>query len=280
MTIKGGSTKRKRTCMSIVEEIIALLGTFKAISLDEVAKASLMRRKDSKYILSVTDLPQILPEIRPEYRVLEIEDQRSHGYVTHYFDTPDLEMYQMHHRGKANRHKVRFRKYGTSDLHFLEVKTKNAKGFTIKNRVKTNGMGASILTTEEEFLLSHTPYQASNMVPVLGNQFNRITLVRLDQSERITLDYGLHFMRLDTDQSIDLPGVSIAEIKYRGLLAGSPFSNALRGIHVTPDRFSKYAIGTSLLRPELKQNRFKMKIRKVHRINEQYLNNLKSELHA
>jgi hypothetical protein len=87
-------------------------------------------------------------------------------------------------------------------------------------------------------------------------------------------------MRLDTDQSIDLPGVSIAEIKYRGLLAGSPFSNALRGIHVTPDRFSKYAIGTSLLRPELKQNRFKMKIRKVHRINEQYLNNLKSELHA
>ncbi|MGW8314625.1 MAG: VTC domain-containing protein, partial [Bacteroidales bacterium] len=131
--------------MNIGEEIEHILGNFDPISLDEVSGASLMRRKDSKYILSVTDLPVVLPEIVSEYKVLQIEEYRFHGYVTQYFDTPDLEMYQMHHRGKATRQKVRFRKYGTSDLHFLEVKTKNARGFTIKNRVKTNGMGASIL---------------------------------------------------------------------------------------------------------------------------------------
>ncbi|MGW8317438.1 MAG: VTC domain-containing protein, partial [Bacteroidales bacterium] len=175
---------------------------------------------------------------------------------------------------------VRFRKYGTSELHFLEVKTKNARGFTIKNRVKTNGMGTSILTTEEEFLLTYTPYHASNMVPVLGNQFNRITLVRHDQSERITLDYGLRFMSPDSEELIDLPGVSIGEIKYKGLLAGSPFHNVLRRMHITPSRFSKYAIGAALLYPNLKQNRFKMKIRKLSQINELYLNNIKSDIHA
>lgn len=266
--------------MNIVEEIENTLGSFDPISLEEVSGASLMRRKDSKYILSVTDLPVVLPEIKSDYKVLQIEGCRSHGYVTHYFDTPDLEMYQMHHRGKANRQKVRFRKYGTSDIHFLEVKTKNAKGITTKNRVKTNGMGASILTTEEEFLLTHTHYHASNMMPVLRNQFNRITFVRHDQSERITLDYGIRFMKPDSKERIDLPGISIAEIKYQHLLAGSPFSNTLRGMHVTPSRFSKYVIGTALLYPHLKQNRFKMKIRKVRSLNEQYLENIKSEVHA
>jgi hypothetical protein len=191
-----------------------------------------------------------------------------------------MEMYQMHHRGKANRYKVRFRKYGTSDLHFLEVKLKNAKGITIKNRVKTNGMDTSILTTEEEFLLTHTPYRASGMEPVLENQFNRITLVRRDLSERITLDFDLRFRGLRTDTSIDLPGISIAEIKYEHLLAGSPFSNALRNQRIPPRRFSKYAIGAALLHPDLKHNRFKMKIRKVLQLNDQYLENNKSEIHA
>lgn len=266
--------------MSIVDRITAVLNEFEPISLEEVAKASLMRRKDSKYILALNDLPGMLPQIIGEYRILEIGQQRVHGYVTRYFDTPDLEMYQMHHRGKANRHKVRFRKYGTSDLHFLEVKTKNAKGITIKNRVKTNGMEPSILTTEEEFLLTHTHYHASSMAPVLENQFNRITLVRRDRSERITLDYGLHFQSLRSDSRIDLPGISIAEIKYERLLAGSPFSNALRQKHIPPRRFSKYAIGAALLYPELKQNRFKVKIRKVHQLNDQYLENIKYETHA
>jgi hypothetical protein len=262
--------------MNIVSDIEKIVEDYQTISLAEVEKASLMRRKDSKFIMSVINLPVVLSAVQENYRVLTIDGIRSHEYCTHYYDTADMEMYHLHHQGRATRHKVRFRKYGTSDLHFLEVKKKNSRGITTKSRIRTNGMQASILTTEEEFLHTHTPYHAALMSPVLENQFNRITLVRHDQKERITLDYGLRFTSLNSERVINLPGLSIAEIKYEHLLAGSPFNQALKENHVIPRRFSKYAIGAALLNEDLKQNRFKEKVRKVLQINEQYSKTIKT----
>jgi hypothetical protein len=257
--------------MNTVNDIDKALEGFETISLEEIQKANLMRRKDSKFIMSVLDIPVVLSSVREAYRILTIDGKRTHGYSTNYYDTADLEMYHHHHRGIYTRYKVRFRKYGTSDINFLEVKLKNAKGITTKKRVRTSGMDISQLITEEEFLNSCCPYPASSLVPILENHFNRITLVRHDQKERITLDYGLRFTSLESDRTLDLPGVSIAEIKYENLLAGSSFHNALREYHISPNRFSKYAIGAALLNGELKQNRFKMKVRKVLQINENYL---------
>jgi len=261
--------------MSIGKEIEGILSGYGNISLKEVQKASLMRRKDSKFLFSYSCLPDILSMVEKDYRVLDIDGIRSHPYHTHYYDTTDLEMYFMHHRGMANRHKVRFRRYGTSDIHFLEVKKKNAKGITQKARVRTNSMDASILSTEEEFLVSYSPYKPDEMVPLLENSFNRITLVRQDQTERITLDYGLQFFSMQSDINLSLHGVSIAEIKYENHLSGSPFNAALRRSHITPKRFSKYAIGMALLNPDLKQNRFKAKVRKVHQINNHFMETIK-----
>jgi len=266
--------------MNITNEIEGILSDFNSITLKEVQKASLMRRKDSKFMFSCVHVPSLLSMVQEHYSVLEIDGLRSHEYQTMYYDTPDLEMYHMHHRGMANRHKVRFRKYGTSDIHFLEVKKKNSKGVTIKNRIKTNGMDAAILTSEEEFLSTYSPYAGNGIVAVLENNFNRITLVSESQTERITLDYGLRFSSKRADQQLDLPGLSIAEIKYENLLAGSPFNEALRQSHITPRRFSKYAIGTALLHPELKQNRFKVKVRKVNQINETYSQTQNNPHHA
>ena len=266
--------------MNIGSEIDRVLAGFQAISLVEVQKASLMRRKDSKYLFGFHDVPDILAGVRDQYRILEISDLRSQPYRSCYYDTPDLEMYHLHHRGKANRHKIRIRKYDASDLHYLEVKKKDSKGVTIKNRKKTNGMDASVLTREEEFLSTYSPYGKNGMIPVLENFFNRITLVSHDQSERITLDYGLRFESLLTDQRLDLPGISIAEIKYEHLLAGSPFNELLRKFHITPNRFSKYAIGAALLHPDLKQGRFKTKVRKVHKLNNSYLQTIKTQQNA
>ncbi|MEN8229594.1 MAG: polyphosphate polymerase domain-containing protein, partial [Bacteroidota bacterium] len=247
--------------MSTANDIEAILWDFEGISLKEVQKASLMRRKDSKFVFSFVHLPTILSVVGKDYRVLEIEASRSHPYLTAYYDTADLEMYHLHHRGMANRHKIRFRRYGVSNLHFLEVKKKNSKGITIKNRVKTPGMDASILSTEEEFLKSCSPYGRDGMIPAMENSFHRITLVSHSQKERITLDYNLRFSNLLFDNHLELPGISIAEIKYESHLAGSSFNAALRQNHITPRRFSKYAIGMALLNLDLKQNRFKQKVR-------------------
>jgi hypothetical protein len=177
-------------------------------------------------------------------------------------------MYHHHHRGMGTRHKVRIRRYGLSDLHFLEVKRKNAKGITTKKRVRSSGMEHDVLLAEEAFLASCSPYNGSVMEPALENDFQRITLVSHQQTERVTLDYGLQFASKESGEKLDLPGIAVAEIKFEKQLSGSSLHAAMREFHIKPRRFSKYAIGMALLHSGLKQNRFKNKVRKVHQINE------------
>lgn len=252
-----------------------LLDRFEAISLEEVNKASLMRRKDNKYLFGFQQLGELLTLVSTDYRVLEIDGVRSQHYHTRYFDTDGREMYHKHHRGLANRHKVRIRRYGSGSLHFLEVKKKNAKGVTTKKRVKTSGMEHDILLKEEEFLTSVSPYAGSRIGSAMENTFNRITLVSHAQTERVTLDYALSFSSQETGMALDLPGIAIAEIKYENQLSGSALHAALRKLRIKPSRFSKYAIGMALLHSGLKQNRFKIRVRKVNQLNEEYQQTIK-----
>ncbi|MBN2699327.1 MAG: polyphosphate polymerase domain-containing protein [Bacteroidales bacterium] len=243
---------------------------FKSIDLESIEKASLMRRRDSKYVYPVTRIPEILARLTDHYYILEIEHLRSHPYNTLYYDTRDMEMYHMHHRGLSFRQKIRFRTYEVSDTVFLEVKEKNNKGITVKKRIRSNGNKGIILSKEEEFLASATPYQHHEIVPVLENTFNRITLVEKNQKERITIDYNLCFMSPDRKQIIDLPGLSIAELKREGNLSASEFNTVLRQNGIYPMRFSKYCIGIAMLNPDIPQNRFKAKILKIKKINLDY----------
>lgn len=260
--------------MTIASDIESVLRKLRPISLEEVLRASLMKRKDSKYIFDVNLIPSLLESVADHYRVLEIKDVRSQEYETFYYDTPDLAMYHMHHRGEVNRHKIRFRKYGSSNSTFLEVKQKNGKGVTVKNRMETGNGKVVIRSTEEEFLAEFTPNHYKHIIPVLENSFNRVTLVNASQTERITLDYNLQFMNAESDDTIEVPGVAIAEIKYGDLLSGSNFHAALRKNHIIPRRISKYCIGMAMLNPELKQNFFKQKVRQVRKINKYHLQSL------
>jgi VTC domain len=262
--------------MNIVDSIKSSLSGLEVISLKEVQKASLMRRKDSKYVFDVERLPSLLEKVSAEYRVMEIEGVRAQSYQTFYYDTPEFDMYFKHHRGMLNRHKIRFRKYGTSNDMFLEVKKKNAKGVTVKNRMETGNGEMSIQSGEEEFLNEYTPFECDSIIPVLENSFNRITLVNPSQTERITLDYNLWFSSTISEKTIEVPGVAIAEIKYGDHLAGSRFHAALRGAKISPQRISKYCIGMAILNPDLKQNLFKEKVRKLRKINNNYLQSIKN----
>ncbi len=252
-----------------------ILNQFQGISLEEVDRASLMRRKDNKYLFSIEHLASLLELVKKDYRVLEIDGSRWQHYHTRYFDTDNHEMYHKHHRGQANRHKVRIRRYGSGDVHFLEVKLKNAKGVTSKKRVKTYGMDHSVLLQEEQFLTTYSPYESQGIDSAMENIFRRITLVSHAQTERVTLDYGLQFASKVADVGLELPGIAVAEIKYEDQLAGSSLHAAMRKLRIKPSRFSKYAIGMALLHPELKQNRFKSRVRKVTQLNNQYQLTLK-----
>ena len=256
--------------MSIANEVDEILAGLESLSLEEIQRASLLRRKDQKYIFSTRLLAEILAKVSGDYRILEINGDRSQFYRTYYYDTPELEMYHKHHRGFSSRHKVRFREYTASDLRFLEVKRKNAKGITSKKRTQTQGMEHSDLIKESQFLEANSPYGSDGVAFALENEFKRITLVSHTQAERVTLDYQLKFSGRGEHTEVDLPGVCVTEIKYEGHLAGSPMHKVLRQSKIVPRRFSKYAIGMALLHPDLKQNRFKRKVRSVHQINSKY----------
>ncbi len=256
--------------MSSRTSIENILKDFGKISLAEIQKASLLRRRDSKFIFSADKLPAILSDLESEYRVLEINGKNIHSYQTTYYDTEDLKMYHMHHRGMVNRQKIRFRKYNTSDIVFLEVKLKDSHGVTTKNRMKAENGKNVILSKEEEFLNSFTPFQNEEINPVLENSFNRITLVHHGQKERITLDYKLTFSKPGKKDLMEIPGVAIAEVKYEQKLSDSLFVKGLRDNHIRPSRFSKYCTGMAMLNPDLKQNLFKMRIREVNKINNSY----------
>jgi hypothetical protein len=253
--------------MSTESDFDAILKGFVSISLEEVNRASLMRRKDNKYLFRFVHLGDLLALVRDDYRVLEIDGSRAQHYHTRYFDTEGREMYFKHHRGLANRHKVRIRRYGVGDLHFLEVKRKDAKGVTTKKRVRAEGMDHDVLMKEEEFLASCSPYNGNGIDSAMENDFRRITLVNHTQTERVTLDYSLQFTSKEDGGELYLPGIAIAEIKYENHLTGSALHAAMRKYRIRPSRFSKYAIGMALLHPGLKQNRFKSRVRKVKQLN-------------
>ncbi len=262
--------------MNTANRIDHILCGMRGIRLAELQSASLMRRKDNKYLFSFLSLDGILEAIGDHYRVLEIEGQRSQHYRTVYYDTASHDMYHRHHRGMANRYKVRFRRYLASDEVFLEVKHKDAKGITRKKRIPGTNNELGIRAREEAFLGEHTPFSPEAIGPVMENHFRRITLVRDGRGERLTLDYGLGFRSLIQDRELDFPGISVAEIKYQGHLASSPVHLALRSARITPGRFSKYCIGMAMLHPELKQNRFREKAMRVGKINTHYLTHQKN----
>ena len=86
------------------------LSSFDKISLDEMNGVSLMKRVDTKFILSESQLLKVFSKIRKEYKVLEIDNERLMQYSTLYFDTKNKKCFKEHHNGKLNRYKIRMRR--------------------------------------------------------------------------------------------------------------------------------------------------------------------------
>jgi hypothetical protein len=148
-----------------MQHINEILKTFLPITLDEMDEKKLMNRTDTKYVFPESQLPVFLEKLKEDYRVLDVNGVRMSRYESLYFDTEDFDMFRKHHRGKTNRHKVRYRKYVESDLNFFEIKFKNNKGRTIKKRVKQDVIEEKIKDTAEAFLHKRTSKQSSELLP-------------------------------------------------------------------------------------------------------------------
>jgi hypothetical protein len=231
-----------------------------------MAGAALLDRSELKYVLPQSLLFAVLTELRDFYRVLIVAGQPFSHYRTLYFDTADLALYRRHHAGAPDRYKVRAREYVDSHAAFLEVKHKTGGRRTVKSRIPTEEFVTALTPEAADFLAGSCPYPAAELSARLWNCYTRITLVSKQRAERVTLDLDLAFVR--EEERVGLSGIAVAELKYQGERHASEFARLMREHHVRDTSFSKYCMGVSLLYPDVKHNRFKVKHRLVARLTQ------------
>lgn len=252
----------------IPESIDTLLNKFEPITLAEMDNVKLMNRIDTKFLISLDQLPYILSRAVEQYRIVEIDELRASPYSSIYFDTHDAEMYTMHHNGKLNRYKIRMRTYLSSNISFLEIKRKNNKGRTKKKRIKIPNEQFQRVSLENEgqlFINEVSPYSYERLRPSLQNFFYRITLVDKAETERITVDFDLKFRPVGAQSYTGTNNLVIIEMKQDST-AKSHFRTYLNELSILPKGMSKYCLGMILTDPRVKSNNLKKKIRYINRL--------------
>jgi len=174
-------------------------------------------------------------------------------------------MYQAHHNGKPNRHKIRFRKYLQSNHTFLEIKQKVKGSRTIKKRILVDDLEISLQEKSKDFIMKHTPYDAEQLESKLYTRFDRITLIDKMLTERVTIDTHIDFYFQHHD-SYQLNDCVVIEVKRDENSQHSAIAGYLnkKGIH--PNGMSKYCLGRALIENNLKKNNFKRKINTLKNI--------------
>lgn len=244
--------------MIIPSHISELLHKMQPISLNEMESVKLMNRLDSKYMFTLSDLNEILTECINDYKVVTINNSMYSTYITQYYDTKNFDLYHQHHSGKLNRYKIRKRTYLESSLNYLEIKFKNNKGRTTKDRIK---LKTNSLDEAGDFIAKQTSINYTDLYPSVEIIYNRITLVNKAYAERITIDINLT-LKKDTI-SRNFPNLIIAEVK-QDKLASSKFVELMKEKRIKEGAVSKYCLGVSNLIDEVKKNNFK---ENNHRIN-------------
>ena len=256
---------RKCNFMEIDAHIDRLLDTLEPITLEQMSSIRLMNRTDTKFVTNKEHLVRLLEMAQGKYYAQYLNGSRIANYMTTYWDTDDHIFYMEHHNGRAPRQKVRVRTYLDSDITFLEVKTKNNHGRTKKKRVEVPCQDFPHEEERESFVRGLVHLDLQDMHPTVRNQFKRITLVNYGKTERLTIDFDVHFHNMETDNNADTGSLVIIELKRDGNVY-SPVLDILRALRIKPSGFSKYCIGSVMTNKQLKHNMFKPKLVKLRKL--------------
>ena len=238
--------------MSLIENT---LQSFTKITLSDLDKVKLMNRTDKKFCLHRKLLPDILEALKNDYSLLEINGETIFQYDNTYFDTVDDQMYINHHNGKRNRFKIRVRQYVLTDDNFLEIKFKNNKGRTIKERIKRQDFHSDFNESDLDFIKKSLPYPSSELQPKIRSNFYRITLADNNFTERVTIDTYPGFKNQENE--VVLENLVIIEVKQSKANNPALITKVLQEHKIRNHGFSKYCVGRSLLEKQIKKNNFK-----------------------
>jgi VTC domain len=232
------------------------LGGFPAVSLDELdRRASLLRRTDTKYVLTREQLDKLLSKLASDHEVLEIEGRRAFSYESVYFDTPDLRCFRDHVDDQMPRFKARTRLYRDTGHCVFEVKLKSGHGETDKRQIdhpaeEVDRLNAAARQCLEEALGDSliAPLE-SPLRRSLVTRFTRFTLAPAEGSERVTCDRGIVLERPGGGSARLSPTVAVVETKSEN--GGSPADRAIEELGVESLSLSKYRTGIALLVAEV-----------------------------
>jgi hypothetical protein len=245
---------------------------FQEITLDGLDTIKLMKRYDTKFVFHSDKLTSVFNYLCKEYQILEINKKRIFRYENLYYDTDNYFFYHQHHNQRLNRYKVRCRKYIETDQCYFEIKFKNNKKKTIKNRILLNesNINNELSKESKEFanksILINNGGIVDKIKPSLWIGFSRITLANLINKERLTFDIGLTYTNKNLD-SRKIDNLIIAELKSENLSINSPFFQYLKKNKISPTTFSKYCMGIAISEKNIKSNRFKKDLLKLETFN-------------
>ena len=254
--------------MEAKELVIGVVESMQPISLDEMDGIKLMNRVDTKYIMPLCRLPQILELARDYYRIMEVNGSRVSRYSTLYYDTESIDMYRTHQRGKLNRQKLRTRTYIETSEAFLEIKNKTNRGRTKKKRIsipEEQMVDFSMNPVAVGFVAERARYRLEDLRPTLYTRFSRITLVNNEKSERVTIDLAPSFENVLNGKESVFDELVIVELKQSGNCF-SKLSNILLRSSIHPFRVSKYCLGMATTNPDAPKHRIKWKIRYIDKM--------------
>ncbi len=225
------------------------------VSLDEVLEtAELQTRVDRKYIVGVDQLDTLA--LGANAAALEIDGSRHFRYETVYFDTPDRRLYLDTAYRRPRRFKVRIRTYVDSGASMLEVKRKDGRGRTDKDRLDLDAGGDRRRLDAEmrDFVDSSVATEVTDRLEEAATtRFDRTTIVDVGHHARYTIDHRLTSTASD-GRMVELKDAVVVECKSPG--RATPMDRALWAIGVRPARISKYCTTLAVLEPFLPANQW------------------------
>jgi hypothetical protein len=238
----------------LLEDIEAVLSPFERLGLNDFGDGRFAERRDRKFPCHIEEIVRTIEGLNDQYDLITPNEESISSIGTLYFDTPNYDFFRDHHRGKAVRQKVRFRKYPDTKTSFLEIKKKSVKGLTLKERVITE-FDADDLTAEmRRFLRENGVTTSEELKAVLEVNYRRFSFISKDRLERFSIDFEVNFN--NSDGKGHFGELAIIEVKQPNWET-TPIIRKIRENRIRETSLSKYCLSLTSLIPELKSNRFK-----------------------
>lgn len=210
------------------------------ITLEEAKQIKLFNRTETKYKCDFESACKFMQYLYENYFVVCENNISLFTYMSVYFDTPELKLYNEHKNRVPSRQKIRIREYSNGDK-YLEIKTKSEDGKTSKQRIPIKQMN---IYDNFVWVKENLKYNIQKLNHVLNVKYLRLTFISQDYHERITIDFNIEFFNLlnNTNKKI---GDVIIEIKQDNNCK-SNIKEVIKTFNIEETHFSKYYNGLTL----------------------------------